>query len=260
MWTARAVAPATLGVGIVPRVFALAFDLASVSVVAGATTQVTLTLTGATELIGDEVFAATFTYAPSDPAGGGVEVVALEPMMFTAGSTAVVVTLEAATTATDGELEASVLDVDGAAVAPTTLGVEIVPRAFVLAFDASTVSVIAGATTQVTLTLTGDRALAASDQFAVTFSYAPDDPDGDGGVDVVALEPVAFTAGSTAVAVTLEAATTATGGVLEASVLDVDGAARRSHRRRWVWRLSRGCSRWRLTWHRFPLSRAPRRR
>ena len=76
-------------------------------------------------------------------------------------------TLEAATTATGGVLEASVLDVDGATVAPATLDVEIVPRAFTLAFDASTVSVIAGATTQVTLTLTGDRALAASDRFAV---------------------------------------------------------------------------------------------
>ena len=123
---------------------------------------------------------------------------------------------------------------DGTAVAhtrvvSTTLAVEIVPQSFSLAFDASTVSVIAGATTQVTLTLTGDRALAASDRFAVTFSYAPD----GGGVEVVVLEPVIFTTDSTEATVTLEAATTATDGVLEASVLNVDGAAR-SHRRHWV--------------------------
>ena len=243
-----AVAPATLGVEIVPRVFALAFDLASVSVVAGATTQVTLTLTGATELIGDDVFAATFTYAPSDPAGGGgVDVVALEPMMFTAGSTAVVVTLEAATTATDGELEASVLDVDGAgaAVAPATLGVGIVPRVFALAFDASMVSVIAGATTQVTLTLTGATELIGDEVFAATFTYAPSDPAGGGGVDVVALEPMMFTAGSTAVVVTLEARRPRRMASWRHRCLMWMARARRSHRRRWVWRLSRG----RLCWH-----------
>ena len=132
-------------------------------------------------------------------------------------------TLSAAITATDGVLEASVPEVDGATVAPATLGVGIVPRAFTLAFDASTVSVIAGATTQVTLTLTGATELIGDEVFAVTFSYAPSDPDG-GGVQVVALEPMTFTTGSTAAVVTLEAATDATAGVLEASVLDVDGA------------------------------------
>ena len=218
------VTPATLDVEIVPRAFTLAFDLASVSVIADATTQVTLTLTGDRALAASDRFAVEFAYVPSDPDGGGVEVVALELVTFTTGSTAAVVTLEAATTATDGVLEASVPEADGAAVAPATLDVEIVPRAFVLAFDASTVSVIAGATTQVTLTLTGDRALAASDRFAVEFAYVPSDPDG-GGVEVVALEPVTFTTDSTEVTVTLEAATTATDGVLTASVPEADGAA-----------------------------------
>ena len=174
----------------------MAFDLASVSVVAGATTQVTLTLTGDRALAASDRFAVEFSY---DPDGGGVEVVALEPVTFTTDSTEATVTLSAETDATAGVLEASVLDVDGAgaAVAPATLGVGIVPRAFTLAFDASTVSVIAGATTQVTLTLTGDRALAASDRFAVEFSYDPSDPAGGGGVEVVALEPVTFTTDST---------------------------------------------------------------
>ncbi len=212
------VAPATLGVGIVPRAFTLAFDLTPVSVVAGATAQVSLTLTGDTELIGEnEAFAVMFSYAPDDPDGGGVEVVALAPAIFTADNTAAVVTLEAATTATGGVLKASVLDVDGATVAPATLGVGIVPRAFTLAFDLTPVSVVAGATAQVTLTLTGDRALAASDRFAVEFTYAPSDS-----VEVV--ESVEFSEGTTAAVVTLSAATTATRGTLTASVLEAEGA------------------------------------
>ena len=89
----------------------------------------------------------------------GVEVVALESVEFSEGTTAATVTLSAATTATGGVLEASALNVDGATVAPATLDVEIIPRAFTLAFDAATVSVIAGGTAQVTLTLTGDTEL-----------------------------------------------------------------------------------------------------
>ena len=220
---------ATLSVEITPRLFSLAFDVATVSVIAGGAAQVGLTLTGDTGFIGEnEAFATTFTYIPSDPDGGGVEVVALAPAMFTADNTAAIVTLEAATTATGGKLTALVLEAEGATVAPATLDVEIALRLFSLAFDATTVSVVAGATTQVTLTLTGDRAFAArgSHQFAVMFSYAPDDPDG-GGVEVVALAPAMFTADneyfrSTAV-VTLEAATTATEGTLTASVVDVVG-------------------------------------
>ena len=214
------VAPATLDVEIVPRLFTLVFDLASVSVVAGATTQVTLTLTGATELVGDEVFAVMFLYAPDDDdLDGGVQ--AAGPVEFTAESTAAVVMLEAAPTATDGVLEASVPDVDGAMVAPATLDVEIVPRLFTLVFDLASVSVVAGATTQVTLTLTGATELVGDEVFAVMFSYAPDDPDG-GGVEVVG--PVTFTTDSTVATVTLSAETDATAGVLEASVLNVDGA------------------------------------
>ncbi len=220
---------ATLSVEIIPRLFSLAFDAATVSVIAGGAAQVGLTLTGDTGFIGEnEAFATTFTYIPSDPDGGGVEVVALAPAMFTADNTAAIVTLEAATTATGGKLTALVLEAEGATVAPATLDVEIALRLFSLAFDATTVSVVAGATTQVTLTLTGDRAFAArgSHQFAVMFSYAPDDLDG-GGVEVVALAPAMFTADneyfrSTAV-VTLEAATTATEGTLTASVVDVVG-------------------------------------
>ncbi len=218
------VTPATLSMEITPRLFSLAFDAATVSVVAGATAQVGLALTGDTELIGEnEAFAVMFSYAPDDLDGGGVEVVALAPAMFTADNTAAVVMLEAATTATGGMLTALVLEAEGATVAPATLGVGIVPRAFTLAFDAETVSVVAGATAQVTLTVTGDRALAASDRFAVEFAYDPPDPDG-GGVEVVALESVMFTAGSTAAVVMLEAATTATRGMLTALVLEAEGA------------------------------------
>ena len=141
--------------------------------------------------------------------------------MLNAAVTSATVSLVATAIAQDGTLTASVVGAEGATVAPATLGVEIVPRAFTLAFDVATAAVVAGATTQVMLTLTGDTELIGKDEaFAATFTYTPSDP--DGGVEVV--ESVEFSAGTTAATVTLSAATTATGGVLTASVSDADGA------------------------------------
>ena len=99
-------------------------------------------------------------------------------------------------------------------VVSTALAVEIIPRPYRLAFDVATVSVVAGGAAQVGLTLTGDTELIGENEtFAVEFSY-----DLDGGVEVVALEPMEFSAGTTTATVTLEAATTATRGTLTASV------------------------------------------
>ena len=180
----------SLAVEVILRTFRLAFDATTVSVVAGGTTQVTLTLTGDDALAINDQFAVMFSYVPD----GGVEVA--EPVVFTAVSTETMVTLSVATTAMTGRLKASVAGIEGTDVAPATLSVEITPREFTLAFDArggcASVSILAGGTMQVTLTLTGERALVASERFAVTFMYAPD----GGGVEVVALEPVEFYEGS----------------------------------------------------------------
>ena len=211
------VAPATLSVEIIPRSYSLTFNVETVSVVAGDAAQVLVVLTGDTELIGDDEFTVIFSYEPPD---GGVSA---EAAMLNAAVTSATVSLVATAIAQDGTLTASVSGVDGATFAPATLSVEIIPRLFTLAFDLASVSVVAGATAQVMLTLAGDRALAASDQFAVTFSYAPDDLDG-GGVEVVALAPAMFTRGNTEAVVTLSATATATGGVLTASVVGAEGA------------------------------------
>ena len=113
-----------------------------------------LTLTGADALVEGDQFTVSFAYDPPDD---GVEVV--ESVLFTASSTEAVVTLSATTTAADGMLEASVLDVDGATVEPALLAVEIAPRMFTLAFDPASIAIVAGGTTQTTLTLTGADAL-----------------------------------------------------------------------------------------------------
>ena len=98
----------------------------------------------------------SFAYDSPDD---GVEVV--ESVVFTADSTEAVVTLSAATITTNGILTASVSDAEGAVieVEPALLAVEIAPRTFTLAFDLATVAIVAGGTTQTTLTLTGADAL-----------------------------------------------------------------------------------------------------
>ena len=108
-------------------------------------------------------------------------------------------------------------DAEGAVieVEPALLAVEVAPRTFTLAFDLTTVAIVAGGTTQTTLTLTGADALVESDQFT-WWSFAYDPP--DDGVEVV--ESVVFIADSTEAMVTLSATTTAADGTCwTASVL-----------------------------------------
>ena len=149
---------------------------------------------------------------------GGVEVV--ESVVFTTDSTEAVVTLSAATIASEWHTgRRRYLDAEGATVEPALLAVEIAPRTFTLAFDLATVAIVAGGTAQTTLTLTGADALVESDQFT-WWSFAYDSP--DDGVEVV--ESVLFTADSTEAVVTLSAATITTNGTLTASVSDAEGA------------------------------------
>ncbi len=214
-------APATLSVEIVkeiiPRSYSLAFDVAAVSVVAGDAAQVLVVLTGDTELIGADEFTVMFSYEPPD---GGVS--ADEAVILNAAVTSATVSLMATAIAQDGTLTASVSGVDGATFAPATLPVEIVreiiPRSYSLAFDVAAVSVVAGATAQVMVVLTGDTELIGADEFTVMFSYEP--PDGGVSAD----EAVILNAAVTSATVSLMATAIAQDGTLTASVSGVDGA------------------------------------
>ncbi len=202
----------SLAVEVILHTFRLEFDPASVSVVAGATTQVKLTLMGDDMIVGNDPLVVMFSDVP------GVEVV--EPVMlrFTAGSsTEAMVTLEAATTATDGRLRASVAKIVGTDVVPATLDVEILPRSYSLAFDVAAVSVVAGGTTEVMVVLTGDTELIGDDEFTVMFSYEPQ----DGGVSA---EAAMLNAAVTSATVSLIATAIAQDGTLTATVSGVDGA------------------------------------
>ena len=188
-------------------------------VTAGGSVPVVATLSGldtpfgASRLFAGESLEVNWTYT----AGAGVT---LSPVVFDVASPASSVEVAATLTATldatagVGMLKSNGNGLKNAKVEPAVLPVEIVPRAFTLAFDATTVSVVAGATAQVTLTLTGDTELIGPDEFTVMFSYEPQ----DGGVSVE--EPVTFKAGETSEIVSLIATAIAQDGTMTASVDD----------------------------------------
>ena len=139
------VEPALLAVEIAPRTFTLAFDPASIAIVAGGTTQTRLTLTGADALVESDQFTWwSFAYDPPD---GGVEVV--ESVLFTArqhGGRGDIVGDDDRGGWHAGRHRCS--DVDGAVieVEPALLAVEIAPRTFTLAFDPASIAIVAGGT------------------------------------------------------------------------------------------------------------------
>ena len=167
------VGPATLAVEVVPRRFALRFEtpagtvLETARVTAGRTTEVAIVLGNADLLEFGETVSVTLT-------AEGVDV-STDTVVLSMTASSAMLTIDATVNAMSGTLtaEADATGLMNVAVQPGTLAVEVLPRRFGLRFETlsgevlSSVEVVAGATTEVTIALANADLLVSGEAIPV---------------------------------------------------------------------------------------------
>ena len=218
------VGPATLAVEVVPRRFALRFEtpagtvLETARVTAGRTTEVAIVLGNADLLEFGETVSVTLT-------AEGVDV-STDTVVLSMTASSAMLTIDATVNAMSGTLtaEADATGLMNVAVQPGTLAVEVLPRRFGLRFETlsgevlSSVEVVAGATTEVTIALANADLLVSGEAIPVMLTAE--------GVGVVP-PVVTLTEATSRAALRIVAAANAMSGILtaEADTADVMNVA-----------------------------------
>ena len=207
------VQPATLGVEVLLRRFALRFEtpegtvLETAQVVAGSTTEVAVVLENADLLESGEEISVTLTVEGVD--------VSMDTVVLSMTVSSARLTIDATANAMPGTLtaKADTAGLINAVAQPATLSVVVLPRRFALRFETpegtvlETARVTAGSTTEVAVALTNAEALESGEAISVTLTAE--------GVDV-SMDTVVLSMTVPRVALRIAAAMNATSGRLTA--------------------------------------------
>ena len=206
------VAAATLPVTVELRAFALAFNVADVTITAGEPLELEVSIqpqNAQSILLASERVVVNFEH-------NGVPVVPMIEVVLSADNLSTALSLELPLSAITGILRASAEEIAGANITDATVAVTVEPRALSLSFSEPTVNVATGGSTEVRLSLEG-ASLVAGEQVTVTLINLPT------GV-TASPNPVVFDVDQLSREISLLATVNAMPGTLTASAEEIDGA------------------------------------
>ena len=206
------VAAATLPVTVEPRAFALAFNVADVTITAGEPLELEVSIqpqNAQSILLPSERVVVNFEH-------NGVPVVPMIEVVLSADNLSTALSLELPLSAITGNLRASAEEIVGANITDATVAVTVEPRALSLSFSEPTVNVATGGSTEVRLSLEG-ASLVADEQVTVTLINLPT------GV-TASPNPLVFDVDQLSREISLLATVNAMAGTLTASAEEIAGA------------------------------------